>query len=389
MKNIYKDLFLLDPEIIFLNHGSFGATPKPVFDVYQSWQRRLERQPVMFLGREFDSLMYAARKDLGDYLNAKPEDLVFVPNATYGVNVVVKSLNLKVGDEILTTDHEYGACDYTWEYACKNSGAIYIHRPVNLPLQPEVDLIDDFMAGVTPKTKVIYLSHITSPTALILPVAEICKRAKNLGIITVVDGAHVMGQMNLNLAQIGADFYTGNCHKWSLAPKGSGFLYVSEHLQGIIEPLVISWGYGNDPQMGTGSRYVDIMQWTGTRDPAAFLSVPAAIQFLRDNNWDEVRRECHQLLKRAIGDICDLTGLVSAYPLDSDVYIQMGVAPLPERTDLLKLKKRLYDEFKVEVPLTQHGNQKFVRISVQAYNTAEDINSLLEAMRILLPQVEA
>ncbi len=387
-----KEFFLLDPAIHFLNHGSFGATPNSVFKAYQAWQLRLERQPVLFLGREYDSLLRDSRAALGGYVHAEADDLVYITNATYGVNLIARSLDLRPGDEVLTSDHEYGACDYTWEFVCGKTGAKYVHQPIPLPVSlsgrgagDEAEIVDQFWQGVTQRTKVIYLSHITSPTALRLPVKQICQRARQAGILSVIDGAHALGQVPLDLQALDADFYTSNCHKWALAPKGAAFLYARRETQHLVEPLVVSWGYGNDPRFGTGSRYVDSLQWTGTKDPAAALAVPAALQFMEEHRWDEVRRECHLLLRQAIERICELTGLPPLYPLDSDLYIQMGIAPLPPIADLTVLKSRLYDEFRVEVPLIQWRDRQFVRISVQGYNLQEDVDALVEGLRVLLP----
>jgi len=380
-----KRHFLLDPTVTFLNHGSFGATPKPVFAAYQDWQRRLERQPVLFLGREIDGLLRQSRQALGEYLDAAADDLVYIPNATHGVNIVARSLALQPGDEILTTDHEYGACDYTWEFVCKKTGAAYIHQSIPLPVRSEDEIIEQFWQGVTPRTRVIYLSHITSPTALRLPVERICQRARRAGILTLVDGAHAPGQISLNMAAIGADFYTGNCHKWLLSPKGAAFLYARREVQPLVEPLIVSWGYHATAETTSGSQFIDYLQWTGTRDPAAALSVPSAIQFMRDHNWDKVRRECHALLRQAVERICALTDMHPLYPLDSDFYSQMAIAPLPLSADLTSLKSRLYDEYQVEVPLIQWQDRKFVRISIQGYNTPSDVDALLEALGELLP----
>ncbi len=380
---LLKENFLLDPEVTFLNHGSFGATPKPVFEAYQNWQLRLEQQPVLFLGREYDRLLYDSRVKLGGYLNADPQDLIYVPNATHGVNVVARSLLLTREDEILTTDHEYGACDYTWNFICGKVGAKYIHQHIPLPVYSEEEIVAQFWQGVTPRTKVIYLSHITSPTALRMPVAQICQRARAAGILTVIDAAHSPGQIPVDLQNLDADFVFGNCHKWMLSAKGSAFLYVRREQQDIIDPLVVSWGYSATPDTTTGSRFVDILQWTGTKDPAAALTVPSAIQFMEEQNWDEVRKESHKLLQQAIGQICDLVKLPSLYPLDSDFYGQMGIAPLPP-SDIAVLKRRLYDEYKVEVPLIQWQDRQFIRISVQGYNSQEDLDKLLDALRVLI-----
>lgn len=382
----FKQYFLLDPEIHFLNHGSFGATPKPVMDAYQRWQMRLERQPVLFLGCEYDALLRESRQALGKFLHADADDLAYIPNATHGVNIIARSMDLQPGDEILTTDHEYGACDFAWEYVCGKTGANYLHRSIPLPPGSEEEIVEQFWTGVTPRTKVVYLSHITSPTALRLPVEQICRRAREAGILSLVDAAHSPGQIPLDLQSLGADVVFGNCHKWMLAPKGAGFLYVRREVQHLVEPLIVSWGYHATPETTTGSRFIDLLQWTGTKDPAAALAVPAALAFMHEHHWEEVRSECRRLLREAIERVCDLTGLPPVYPLDSDFYSQMGVAPLPPCNTTI-LKSRLYDEYRVEVPLTQWRDRQFVRISIQAYNTREDVDALVEALHSLLPQV--
>jgi len=383
-----KEYFLLDPEIVFLNHGSFGAAPKPVIEAYQNWQLRLERQPVLFLGRELDGLLHESRIALGEYLNADADDLVYIPNATHGVNIIAHSLQLRPGDEILTTDHEYGACDYTWEFICKKRGAKYVRQPISLPVHSEEEIVERFWSGITPHTRAIYVSHITSPTALRLPVDEICRRARGAGILTVIDAAHSPGQIPIDLQALNADMIFGNCHKWLLNVKGSGFLYLRRELQSLIEPLIVSWGYNPTPETTTGSRFIDLLQWTGTKDPTAALTVPTALQFMKDHDWDNVRCQCHALLRQAIERICELTKLSPLYPLDSDFYSQMGIAPLPA-SNLTVLKSRLYDEFKIEAPLIHWQDRQFIRISVQGYNTQMDVDTLITALQTLLPQVAA
>jgi len=379
-----KASFLLDPSVVFLNHGSFGATPRPVFEAYREWQLRLERQPVRFLGRELDGLLLEARESLGAYLHAEAADLVFIPNATHGANTLARSLDLAPGDEVLTTDHEYGACDYTWEYICGRTGAKYVHRHIPLPVTSEEEIAARFLEGLTARTKVVYLSHITSPTALRLPVETICRAARERGILSIVDAAHSPGQIPLDLGALGADVVFGNCHKWMLSPKGAGFLYCRREVQDRVQPLIVSWGMAPVPEVTSGSRFIDILQWTGTRDPAAALSVPAAIRFMQENEWPHVRRECHDLLRSAIGQVCSLTGLEPPYPLDSDLYGQMGVAPLPPGMELTALKRRLYEEYRVEVPLIQWQDRRLMRISIQGYNTEADVQALLGALKALL-----
>ncbi len=381
-------LFLLDDTIHFLNHGSFGACPRPVFEAYQAWQRRLERQPVLFLGRELAALDQEARQALANYLHAAAENLAFIPNATHGVNIVARSLALGKGDEILTSDHEYGACDYTWEFICKKTGATLVHQSIALPAHSSEEMLEQFWQGVTPRTRIISLSHISSPTALRLPVEGICAWARRAGILTLVDGAHAPGQIPLDLEAIGADFYVGNAHKWMLCPKGAGFLYARPEAQRLVEPLVVSWGYHATPQETRGSQFLDYLGWTGTKDPAAYLSVPAAIQFMQEQHWDLVRQACHTLLRSAIVRICALVQMEPLYPLDSDLFHQMGIAPLPVHTDITALKSRLYDEQRVEVPFIEWNGRKFVRISVQGYNSREDLEALYTGLQRLLPQVQ-
>lgn len=381
-----KSLFLIDSEIIFLNHGSFGATPRPVFSAYQAWQGRLENQPVLFLGRELEELLFSARSVLGKYLGADAEDLVFIPNSTFGVNIIARSLKLAEGDQILTSDHEYGACDNCWDYISAKTGVSYIHQSISLPIKDQEYILEEFWKGVGPRTKVIYLSMITSPTALRMPVEQICEQARNNGILTILDAAHAPGQIPVDLRNLGADMVFGNCHKWMLAPKGAGFLYVNKSAQKLIEPLIVSWGLSFPKERSTGSRFIDILQWTGTADPAAYLSVPSAIQFMAENNWDEVRLVCKHLLRIAIQEICGLSGMDPIYPMDSSFYTQMGIAPLPVvDPDLLKL--RLYKEYKIEVPIIKWRDREFVRISVQGYNTRSEIEILIRALARLLPQV--
>lgn len=385
--NTIKQYFSLDPKVHFLNHGSFGACPKPVFEVYQDWQRQLESQPVLFLGRELSGFLFASRAILAKYLQTAAENIVYVPNATHGINIVARSINLQSGDEVLTSDHEYGACDNTWEFVCLKNGASYVHQHIPLPLHTAEEVLEQLWQGVTERTKVIYISHITSPTAIRLPVEAIVGRARSLGILTVIDGAHAPGQIPLDLEALGADFYFGNCHKWMLSPKGAAFLYAHPEAQHMIEPLIVSWGYHSSPETTTGSRFIDYLQWTGTKDPAAFLSVPAAIQFQHDHQWEQVRTDCQAMLKAVILKICNHFSLLPVVGLDSELFFQMGIAPLPKNTDLTVLKTRLYDEYQVEVPLIEWNGEKFVRISVQGYNTDADLEALFTGLTSLITKV--
>jgi len=377
MYNLRK-LFLLDPSITFLNHGSFGATPKPVFDEYQRWQRELERQPVEFLGRRFTGLMAESRKALGAYLGTHADNLIYTQNVTISLNVVARSLELGADDEVLASDHEYGAMDRTWRFLAKEHGFTYINRPVSLFSKQA--FIDSFWSGVTPHTRVIFLSHITSPTALIFPLDEIINRARFAGIITIIDGAHVPGQIPLDLDSLGADFYGGNLHKWLCAPKGAGFLYARPQMQHLLKPLVVSWGY--ESITPSDSTFVDQHEWVGTRDISSFLTVPTAIEFQANHKWDHVRAACHELVKEAQTRICNLTGLAPLHPAQSgdDWFAQLAAAPLPAGTDPAVLKSRLYDDYRIEIPVYSWNDLNLIRVSIQGYNSKKDVNHLLKAL---------
>jgi isopenicillin-N epimerase len=375
-----KRLFLLDPSVTFLNHGSFGATPRPVFDEYQRWQRELEKQPVEFLGRRFAGLMAESRTVLGNYLGTHADNLIYTQNVTISLNTVAHSLNLGAGDEVLSSNHEYGAMDRTWRFLAKERGFTYINRPVSL--ESKKDFIDSFWSGVTPRTRVIFLSHITSPTALIFPIHEIVQWARAAGIITVIDGAHAPGQIPLDLNTLGADFYGGNLHKWLCAPKGAGFLYARPEMQPLLKPLVVSWGY--EPETPGTSEFVNMHEWVGTRDIAAFLSVPAAIHFQEQYQWEKVWAASHILAKEAQQRICELTKIPPIHSTDDSWFAQLTAAPLPTDIDLAALKSRLYDKHRIEIPLIAWNNLKLIRVSIQGYNSKRDVDHLITALTTLL-----
>jgi isopenicillin-N epimerase len=381
--NHLKDNFLIDPEVIFLNRGSFGACPRPVFEVYQNWQLELERQPVEFLGRRTLALLAEARSKLGAYLGCKAEEIVLFPNPTTAINMVVRNLDLQPNDEILTSNHEYGAMDRTWRYICKKTGAKYHRQTLPLPVTTQEAFAQTFWEGVTTHTRVIFLSHITSPTALIFPVREICQRAREAGIISIIDGAHAPGQIPLDLPTLGADIYTGACHKWMLSPKGSSFLYARKEVQDWLDPLVVSWGYEADPGYGSGNKFIDYHEWQGTRDLAAFLSVPAGIEFMERNHWDYVRESCHQLAVTTRQELNALTGLASICPEEGGWLGQMVSARLPE-IDVQALSKHLYEEYRVEIPVIRWNDQTLIRVSIQGYNTRTDVDVLLGGLTTLL-----
>lgn len=377
-----RHLFLLDPELVFLNHGSFGACPIEVLAAQHRWQEQMERNPVAFLARQSAQMLGEARDILALALGACGQDLVFIPNATTGVNIVARSLALREGDEVLSTNLEYGACDAAWQRVCANTGAAYKQVDVTLPFDARA-FVDRLVSAVTPRTKLIFLSHITSATALILPVAQVCAAARQMGVPTLVDGAHAPGQINLSIDNIGADFYVGNCHKWLCAPKGTAFLHARSAQQDRLDAPVTSWGYasgvdahaGFDAYLGR-SPFERHLQWQGTRDISAWLAVPDAIEFQRRHDWTKVRQRCHELAAEALRT---LTQRFKLEPIaQEDNWAQMVAIPVPAQ-DPETLRSRLYEQSAIEIPVTMHAGQVFVRLSVQGYNTPEDIGRLLDA----------
>ena len=366
--------FLIRDDVVFFNHGSFGACPRTVFERYQAWQLELEQQPIEFLLRRRLQLMANARAVIAEYLNVATDEIVFVINATSGLNVALRSLRLLPGDEILTTSHEYGAVNRLLEYVAAKSGACIKYHQVTLPYESDATFADAFFADVSAKTKAIVISHITSPTSLIFPVELICRPARELGILTIIDGAHAPGQLPVDLSAIGADMYSGNFHKWLCAPKGSAFLHVRSEHHDIIDPLVISHGWY------AGSDFVERNEWGGTRDIAPFLTVPAAIEYQREHNWDTVRARCHQFAATAQAQLCDHYGLP---PFSCDQFAQMVTIPLPD-CDVVAVKERLYEEYRIEVPVVKFIGQCGIRISVQAYNTPDEIAQLIEALKAIV-----
>jgi isopenicillin-N epimerase len=366
-----RDEFLLDPTIVFLNHGSFGACPRHVFERYQAWQLELERRPVEFLARRLPALLADARAALGAEIGADPDDLVLVPNATAGVNVAASALDLQPGDEVLATDLEYGAIDLMWRHVCARTAASYVRAEIPLPLHSASAAVDAVWERVTARTRVLFLSHVTSSTALVLPVEELCARARRRGVTTIVDGAHAPGQLPIDVRLLDVDFYAGNCHKWLCAPKGAGFLYVRRELQPVVHPLVIGWGYGED------STFVRRHELQGTRDPSAYLTVPTAIEWLHAHRWDDVRGRCRSLARQARHEI----------PLDPiaapHLFAQMVAWLLPDDAPL-DLQERLYDEHRIEIPIVEQNGRRVLRASFQAYNAAADVAALRAALDRLL-----
>lgn len=385
-----RDQFLLDPGLVFLNHGSYGACPRPVLEAQQRWQHEMERNPVAFLGRRSSALLGEARERLSAALGADAADLAFVTNATTGVNIVAQSWPLAPGDEVLATDHEYGACEATWRHVCAKAGAHYRRVEIPLPFEPG-RFVERMMAAVTPRTRLVFASHISSTTALVFPVAALVAAARERGLATLIDGAHAPGQLPLALDALGADFYTGNCHKWWCAPKGAAFLHARRQHHARLHAPVVSWGYVAEQDAGSGGHtgfdaYAGTgvlqrrLQWLGTRDLSAFLSVPAALDFLREQEAPRrlarARTQALQTMRRVLAR----NGL--AAPAPEDAFAQL--VPIPVRSHAPEaLREQLCEAHGIEVPVTTHGGQVFVRVSAAPYTTGEELQALELALQKL------
>ncbi|WEK06642.1 MAG: aminotransferase class V-fold PLP-dependent enzyme [Candidatus Devosia phytovorans] len=380
--------FLLREDVVFLNHGSFGACPSPVFDAYQGFQRELESEPVEFLGRRLTEMMAAPRVALAAELGTAQDNIAAVINATSGLNIVARSLPLKPGDQILTTDHEYSALEKTWAFVCRQTGAEVVVVKVPMPLTSEAAFTEALVNGMTDRTKVLFLSHITSPTALLFPIAPAIAEARRRGIWSVIDGAHTPGHIPLALDELGADFYSGNCHKWLMTPKGSAFLYARPEMQGMIDPLVISHGWTAESKQPDAkgafgnSPFIDEIEVQGTRDPSAWLAVPEALRFRRDNDWTSVISHCTQLAQDTARRLGELTGLA---PLSSPGFCapQMVAMPIPE-CDTAEIHKLLFDRYRIEIPVFKWQDHCIARVSVQGYNSRPQMDRLIEALSELL-----
>ena len=374
-----KDWFLLDHDITFLNHGSYGACSKTVFKEYQDWQQKLENQPVQFMTNQVYSAMEKSRESMSQFVGCDDEELVFFQNPTTAVTNVICNLDLKPGHEVLMSNHEYGALVRAWKIWGEKTGVNIIQQEISMPVTTEENFVENFWTGVTDQTKVIFLSHITSSTALIFPIEKIIKLAKEQNILTIIDGAHVPAHIPLNIHELGCDFYTGACHKWLCAPKGSSFLFVKKEHQDWVKPVVVSWGKdGDDP---TPSEFIQNFQWQGTRDMSAFLTIPTAINF-----YIKEIRPYQAACKKIIQDTySEFPSVLNTEPISNgrEWLAQLVAHPLPKNIPS-NLKKRLWEEYQIEIPVFEWNGQEFVRVSIQVYNTQKDVDLLMSALRSLI-----
>lgn len=383
-------LWPLDPAIHFLNHGSFGSCPKPVLEFQRELRDRLERQPITFLVRELEGLLDRARESLATFVGADAEDLVFVPNATAGVNTVLRSLRFEKDDELLVTDHGYNACHNALRFVAVRAGLNVAVAAIPFPVEGAEQIVEAVLAGVTSRTRLALLDHVTSPTGLVFPIQRLVRELASRGVETLVDGAHAPGMLPLNLREMGAAYYTGNCHKWICGPKSAGFLHVRRNLQEKIHPLVISHG-ANSRRMDR-SRFLIEFGWTGTGDPTAALSVPEALRFLGSllpGGWPAVMKRNRELALAARRSLCQALGV--APPCPDELIGSLAAVPLPDATDgrapvsplyLDPLQDRLLERHRIEVPIVPWPAppKRLVRVSAQMYNSLPQYELLASAL---------
>lgn len=384
-------LWRLDPDITFLNHGSFGACPARVLEFQSECRARLEKRPVQYLVRELEAGLDAARAVLAQFCGAGSEDLVFVPNATAGINTVLRSLPFQAGDELLVTDHAYNACRNALNFAAERAGARVIVARLPFPFRHPDDLVAAILNAVTPRTRLALVDHVTSPTAVVLPIRRIVAQLSRLGVDTLVDGAHAPGMVPLNLNELAATYYTGNCHKWLCAPKSAGFLHVRRDKQKLMRPLTISHG-ANSTRSGR-SRFHLEFDWQGTSDPSAILSVPEAIRFigsLQPGGWPEIMAR-NRALALAVRKILAIALSVEE-PCPEACIGSLPAVALPDAPpdewpkppfNESPLQDILRERHHFEVPIVSWPGppKRWVRVSAQIYNSLPQYESLAAVLR--------
>jgi isopenicillin-N epimerase len=391
----FRDHWLLDPAITFLNHGSYGACPRTVLDVQTEWRARMEREPVHFFTRELEPALDEVRSVVATFVRCYAEDLAFVPNATTGVSSVLGSLAWSAGDELLTTDHAYNAVKNALDHTAARSGARVVTVAVPFPCTSPGEVVERVLSAVTPRTRLAVLDHITSPTALVLPIAELVRELEARGVDTLVDGAHAPGQLDLDLRTLGAAYYTGNFHKWCCTPKGAALLYVRRDRRAQVHPLVTS--HGASALRRDRSRFHLEFDWTGTQDPSAVLSVPAALSFLSKllpGGWEALRDHNHGLVVAARRVLMRTLG--GGEPCPEEMLGSMAALPLPDaRPDARptgsalypdELQDRLVREHDIQVPIIPWpaAPKRLVRVSAQLYNELPQYEKLAAALERLV-----
>ncbi len=384
-RSVLAKRWLLDPEIVFLNHGSFGACPIRVLEAQSELRARIEAEPVRFFIRELPDLLDAARSNLAAFLKTDPDGLAFVNNATTGVNTALAAIPMQNGDEILVTDHGYPACRNAAEVMARRTGSRLVEVPLAFPLTSPDEVIETVIGGLSPRTRVAIIDHVTSPTGLVFPIEELVAELEHRSVTVIVDGAHAPGMLDLDLAAIGAPFYAGNCHKWLCAPKGAAFLQVREDWRDRTHPLVTSHGAG--APLIDRSRFRLEFDWTGTGDPTPWLTVPTAIETLSamvPGGWSEIRSRNRGLAIEALNHLCSHLGIEP--PCPGGMIGSMAAVPLLSRPSgkalptggMDPLQERLFGSFSIEVPITiwSDPRRRAVRFSAHLYNTIEEFRYL-------------
>jgi isopenicillin-N epimerase len=393
-----RELWGLDPDVVFLNHGSFGACPRAVLSEQARWRTRLEAEPVRFFVREYGDALAHAKHVLAEFIGAAPQDLAFVANATAGVNTVLRSLPFSAGDELLTTDHAYGACRNALDYAAERAGASVRVVRLPCPIDSPDQVVEAIVRGLTPRTRLALVDHITSPSALVLPVASIVEALSQRGVDTLVDAAHAPGMVPLALDALGAAYTTGNCHKWLCAPKGAAFLHVRRDRQAQVRPLSIS--HGATQSVPGRTRFELEHDWTGTDDPTPWLSVPAAIAFgasLFEGGWPAVYARSHDGARAARDRVLavmggpalcpdEMLGAMAAMVVRADLAQPTRPARDDERRSpagLDPLQERLWTRFGIEIPVMPMPSEpmsRLIRVSIAPYTTNAEVDALVNAL---------
>jgi isopenicillin-N epimerase len=379
---------LLDPTVTNLNTGSFGPLPRIVFERVTELRQRLAAEPMDFLLRQLPPLLWEARERLADYLHGDPTRLIFTANVSVAINIIAAGLRLSAPGEILLTDHEYGAMHWCWERAAQRQGLTLRTFPLPILASEPGEIVEALRRAITPRTRLLFFSHVLSPTGLVLPARELCAEARRRGVLTVVDGAHAPAMIPVNLKEIGADYYGANCHKWMLAPTGAGFLALGAGSEDRLSPLQVSWGWHHErgglderDEFGSTPR-IRALEFEGTRDCCPWLTVPEAIDFQAGLGVDRIRARIAELVATTRQRLDGYAGLTLATPTHPELHGSLTAFRLPAGIDTAALRRRLWEGHRIEVPIVERPEGPLVRVSTHFYNTEEEVDRLADALLV-------